>query len=77
MELEEKVWELADKLLLKIEAPTRQEVEDQVRDGNPVPVWVLKERLPTHAIAYFDKPQELHEFLIKLQTKRIKHDEST
>lgn len=63
--LEGMAWDLANDNLLKIERPTLQEVRDRVRDGHPQPVWVLKHRLPTHAIGYFRSTEELYLYLDK------------
>lgn len=58
-------YDIAEPNLLKIEAPTEREILDQLRDGNPIPLWVLKERLPTVPLRYFEDEDSMLEYLTR------------
>ena len=65
----DKNWTSIDKYCsimgYKVEPATITEIQERLRDGHPPPRWVLKERMPTHAIAYFETSDDLLDALIK------------
>lgn len=64
-------YDLAESMLYKIERPTGQEEIDQVRDGKPKPIWVLKTRVPTTTpVRYFASTGDLFACLAELFIKQ-------